>query len=75
MEVHQTCALRQGSRHHRGNHGPPCRLAGRVRALATYAGAGPDLVYLPEVPFNMEEFWQNVNGIYRSKGKLHGGRL
>lgn len=42
-------------------------LAGSA-ALATYAGAGPDLVYLPEVPFNMEEFWQNVNGIYRSKG-------
>ena len=42
-------------------------LAGSA-ALATYAGAGPDLVYLPEVPFNMEEFWQDVNGIYRSKG-------
>ena len=31
-------------------------LAGSA-ALATYAGAGPDLVYLPEVPFRMEEFW------------------
>ena len=37
-------------------------LAGSA-ALATYAGAGPDLVYLPEVPFNMEEFWQNMQSL------------
>ena len=42
-------------------------LAGSA-ALATYAGAGPDLVYLPEVPFRMEEFWQDVDRIYRQNG-------
>lgn len=42
-------------------------LAGSA-ALATYAGAGPDLVYLPEVPFNMEKFWQDVSRIYAVQG-------
>ena len=42
-------------------------LAGSA-ALATYAGAGPDLVYLPEVPFRMEEFWQDVDRIYKRNG-------
>lgn len=37
-------------------------------ALAAYAGAGPDLVYLPEVPFRMEEFWQDVDRIYKRNG-------
>lgn len=39
-------------------------LAGSA-ALATYAGAGPDLVYLPEVPFRMEEtgrMWTGFTG-------------
>lgn len=42
-------------------------LAGSA-ALATSAGNGPDLVYLPEVPFHMEEFWQDVDRIYRQNG-------
>lgn len=42
-------------------------LAGSA-ALATFAGAGPDLIYLPEVPFNMEEFQQDVERIYQQKG-------
>lgn len=45
----------------------PDGLAGSA-ALATYAGAGPDLVYLPEVPFRMEEFWQDVDRIYKRNG-------
>ncbi|MEG1548790.1 MAG: 6-phosphofructokinase, partial [Clostridia bacterium] len=34
-------------------------LAGSA-SLAAWAGAGPDLVYLPEVPFNMENFLFDV---------------
>jgi len=37
-------------------------------AVATWAGAGPDLVYLPEVDFDMEAFLQDVEAIYREKG-------
>lgn len=37
-------------------------------ALATHAGGGPDLIYLPEVDFKMEEFLEDVNRIYREKG-------
>ena len=36
--------------------------------LATWAGAGPDLVYLPEVPFDMEQFLTDVETIYRKNG-------
>ncbi len=42
-------------------------LAGAA-ALATYAGAGPDLVYLPEVDFHMDRFLADVAEVYRSKG-------
>ena len=36
--------------------------------LATWAGAGPDLVYLPEVTFDMEQFLTDVDAIYRKNG-------
>jgi 6-phosphofructokinase 1 len=36
--------------------------------LATWAGAGPDLVYLPEVPFDMEQFLTDVETIYHKNG-------
>lgn len=42
-------------------------LAGAA-ALATAYGAGPDLVYLPETDFNMEEFLADVERIYKEKG-------
>ncbi len=42
-------------------------LAGAA-ALATYAGAGPDLVYLPETVFNMDEFLEDVRRIHAEKG-------
>ncbi|WP_312280841.1 6-phosphofructokinase [Oscillibacter sp.] len=42
-------------------------LAG-ASALATTYGAGPDLVYLPETDFNMEEFLADVERIYKEKG-------
>ena len=38
-------------------------------ALATYAGAGPDLIYLPEVDFDMESFLCDVEKIYNATGK------
>ncbi|MBR3640874.1 MAG: 6-phosphofructokinase [Oscillibacter sp.] len=42
-------------------------LAGAA-ALATKYGAGPDLVYLPEVDFDMDRFLADVERIYRERG-------
>lgn len=42
-------------------------LAGAA-SLATSRGAGPDLVYLPEIPFDMPRFMEDVQRIYREKG-------
>ena len=42
-------------------------LAGAA-ALATAYGAGPDLVYLPEVDFDMDKFLTDVERIYKEKG-------
>lgn len=40
-------------------------------ALAAYKGAGPDLIYLPEVPFTMEKFISDVRNVYETKnGKV-----
>ena len=44
-------------------------LAGAA-ALASFAGAGPDLIYLPEVNFDMEKFYADVERLYREKGKV-----
>ena len=30
-------------------------------ALAAYKGNGPDLIYLPELPFDMEKFFEDTN--------------
>ena len=43
-------------------------LAGSA-ALATWAGFGPDLIYLPETDFDMERFIVDVEDIYRRTGK------
>ena len=37
-------------------------------ALATHFGAGPDLVYLPELDFDQEAFLNDVERIYKEKG-------
>ena len=37
-------------------------------ALAGLCGAPPDLIFMPEIPFNMEMFLQNVSSIYSAKG-------
>ena len=44
-------------------------LAGAA-ALATAFGAGPDLVYLPEVDFDLEKFYADVDKIYDANGKV-----
>ena len=43
-------------------------LAGSA-ALATWAGCGPDLIYLPEVDFDMDQFINDVVSIYNKTGK------
>ena len=43
-------------------------LAGAA-ALATWAGFGPDLIYLPETDFDMEKFIADVTAIYNKTGK------
>lgn len=43
-------------------------LAGSA-ALATWAGYGPDLVYLPETDFDMDKFVADVTAIYNKTGK------
>ena len=43
-------------------------LAGSA-ALASAFGAGPDLVYLPEVDFDLEDFLKRVETLYREQGK------
>lgn len=40
-------------------------------ALAAYKGAGPDLIYLPEVPFDLDKFYADVEKVYKEKnGKV-----
>jgi 6-phosphofructokinase 1 len=38
-------------------------------ALAKYSCAAPDLIYLPEVPFDMERFVSDVRAVYSEKNK------
>ncbi len=38
-------------------------------ALATHAGAGPDLIYLPERPFDMQSFLSDIRNVYDREGK------
>ena len=39
-------------------------------ALATVYGSGPDLIYLPELDFNMDKFLADVDRIYKANGKV-----
>ena len=43
-------------------------LAGSA-ALASLTGCGPDLIYLPETDFDMEQFVRDVTDIYNKTGK------
>ncbi|MDX9691333.1 MAG: 6-phosphofructokinase [Acholeplasmataceae bacterium] len=39
-------------------------------ALAQYKGQGPDLIYLPEIPFDFDEFFADVQRVLAEKGKV-----
>lgn len=39
-------------------------------ALASYKGSGPDLIYLPEVPFTMEKFFSDVKRVFEKNNKV-----
>ena len=39
-------------------------------ALATEFGSGPDLIYLPEVDFDMDKFLDDVQRLYDANGKV-----
>ena len=39
-------------------------------ALAKHKGQGPDLIYLPEVPFDFEQFFTQVQSILAQKSKV-----
>ena len=39
-------------------------------ALATEFGSGPDLIYLPEVDFDMDKFLSDIEAIYKKNGKV-----
>lgn len=38
--------------------------------LASYKGAGPDLIYLPEKPFDLEIFYADVDKVLEKKNKV-----
>lgn len=39
-------------------------------ALAAHKGNGPDLIYLPEIPFDMECFLEDTKNIYKENGNV-----
>jgi 6-phosphofructokinase len=39
-------------------------------ALATYYGHGPDLIYLPEIVFDLDKFFADVEKVYKKNGKV-----
>ena len=39
-------------------------------ALSKLNGAGVDLIYLPEIPFDLDKFIDEVNDIYEAQGKV-----
>lgn len=39
-------------------------------AMANYKGIGPDLIYLPEISFDMADFISDVTNIYEQKGDV-----
>jgi 6-phosphofructokinase 1 len=44
-------------------------LAGSA-SIASYFGSGPDLVYLPEISFDLDAFLTDVERIYKQNGKV-----
>ena len=70
MEVQRDTHVYDNGNHYRseimGRHAG--WLAGSA-ALAAWVGYGPDLIYLPEVDFDMERFLADVHQVYQAKNK------
>ena len=62
MQSHERCSVVEVMGRHAG------WLAGSA-ALAAWVGYGPDLIYLPEVDFDMERFLADVHQVYQAKNK------
>lgn len=39
-------------------------------SLASYAGFGPDLIYLPEIPFDVDKFIEKVTEVYKKQNNV-----
>ncbi len=39
-------------------------------ALASVKGQGPDLIYVPELPFSLDQFIEDVSRVYKKNGKV-----
>lgn len=39
-------------------------------ALASYKGTGPDLIYLPEIDFDLDKFLEEATSIYKKNGNV-----
>ena len=39
-------------------------------AIASYKGMGPDLIYLPEIPFDLADFISDITRVYEKKGDV-----
>ena len=60
--------VRQGTRHHCGNHGSPRRLAGRIRSLRNVCGSRSGLGLPAGSSLPHGGIWQDVDRIYRQNG-------
>lgn len=38
--------------------------------LATQKGLGPDLIYLPEIPFDLDDFFEDIENVLKTKNKV-----
>ena len=63
MQSHERCSVVEVMGRHAG------WLAGSA-ALASACGSGPELIYLPEVDFVMEQFLADVHRIYEEKNNV-----
>ena len=77
MEVYQDAQrVRHRHGHHRGDHGPPRRLAGRrCRAGHAEPAAARTWSICPRVDFDMDQFLADVKRHLRRHRQLPGGRV
>ena len=70
MEVYRDSTVYDtGMIHRRRVHGPPRRLADRRRRARQLLRRGADLIYLPEVDFDLDAFTEKVKAIYEKNKK------